>query len=507
MPSPHGSLRALLLSLACLAASAPASRADEFTDFRIPEHTWSSGTGGLWLSGANTNSNDLSQSRSGSIDGVLQVDVSRGHDADRRQTGWSVTSYLFDSARHERGSSLHVGTASDDWDTRAQFSAQRLSAGAWGRFYPGSSSFGLALSASLEGRWEQAWARQRDEATFVAAPGERGVTTYTSDRDDDRYALDADVAWGHGIVRDATPVEEARVVEAHLRETGVLAGPLSASAREKLAALYAVAPRISDVHDRPERYFWREIERVLVEDGAVGPEGVEAYDLVRAMERPRFHPTRLRGHFAAIVVGLRHRNQVSNRTYGYVYEDFQDGVLAFRMVDGGPSRDATSSDAVVAGVSAEWHRPAGERWQLDAAGSVTAPVRPGEKGLAANAALGASWHVADRWQVRASVQHLRDYVERASRDDSPPRDEWQFLSSAALDYYLEDHTMLTASVSDQQHQDRTSLSGATPLDTGFSGRLSFALGVTYRFLGRVSAPGLFGTMTPMRAVPAPGGGR
>src|SRR5205823_173566 len=82
------------------------------------------------------------------------------------------------------------------------------------------------------------------------------------------HLLTADVSLGHGRVRDATGVQLARLLEARLLEAGAIRAPLSRAAKERIAALYYLRPSLSVAHERPDRFFWREVGRVLREVGA-----------------------------------------------------------------------------------------------------------------------------------------------------------------------------------------------------------------------------------------------
>src|SRR5206468_4021204 len=73
-------------------------------------------------------------------------------------------------------------------------------------------------------------------------------------------------------------------LQLRLRETGVLSGELSAAARERLASLYTLESSVAFAHERPTKYFWRELERLLREDGALGDGGLDAYSVQRLLE-------------------------------------------------------------------------------------------------------------------------------------------------------------------------------------------------------------------------------
>src|SRR5262249_49937216 len=115
-------------------------------------------------------------------------------------------------------------------------------------------------------------------------PPFRNQSEFNSSRDeyDVLLSLDASASWGR--VRDATPVYQVEVLEERLRETGTLHQPLSRHAREQLAALYTVEGDVAFAHQRPTKYFWRELERILREDGVLDPGGLDAYAVQRLLE-------------------------------------------------------------------------------------------------------------------------------------------------------------------------------------------------------------------------------
>ena len=105
--------------------------------------------------------------------------------------------------------------------------------------------------------------------------------------------------------------------------------------------------------------------------------------------------------------------------------------------------------------------------------------------------------VADRWQARASVQQLRDYLDRAERLDSRPLDLWNVRWIVSLDYFVEDHLRLTAQYDETQQRERFNNRRIYGVVDNFTRQGWFSLSLNYRFLGRVSAPGLMETMRPL----------
>lgn len=500
-------LPATLVALALVARTLlPAGvRADEFSEYRIPEHSWRSGALGFSTNAYRSQRSSEAEreaSKSSGLLGSLDLNVTRGYDSDRRQHAWQVRAAGAGRATHDEarfeGGFFYPGS----WgarDNRTQSQDQSLGLAYEARLYPGRSPFGLDLSTRFDARWSQRWNRN-DENQHYPGPVWSDQWTRLSSQDH-RYdysgALRA--GFGHGRVRDATPVEDVHLLEERLLGTGALARPLSAPTREKLAGILAVSPQLHLAHDRPARYLWREIERVLAEDGALAGDGLDAYSLRLASEPNAIRGARRRGHFAGVTLSLEHRNDIARGDWQTGMRQLVADTLYFETFGSASTRTTSTLDEAWAGVWAEWHRPAGWNWQWGASGSVELPVRPGESGLRTDLRLEGSWRVADRWLAQAGLAQRREYVELGERDDSIQRDRWSTSGQVVLSYFLEDRTTLSVRLEDGQSRDRRLAYWMSDLRlSDFTRSTRLSAGLTWRFLGGVAAPGLFEPMSLLR---------
>lgn len=482
---------------ACLftALAAPCARADEFSEYRIPAQSWQSGSAQFAASGSRTKNgykSSGSEVRSTRGYGAAGGNYRRGFDSDGRAFSWSVASQLDADVDHAERVDLVSPTSWSVRDSRGQSQAQSLSLSASLRLNPAEGQFALQFDAGVGGRWEQGWWREAGRSQYVPT-GDQTLSRHSSQQHEYDYSAGLSAAAGLGRVRVVSVVEDVHILEQRLRATGALVRPLSAGARARLAQVLAAAGVIASAHERPERYRWHEIERVLADDGALGPGGLDAYSVLRAAEGASGRVYRSRGYFVGPVLQVQHDHRIYR-------DDFQDGTL-FQPGLGSPveyqsdagQRVVDEFNRAYVGGRAEWHHPAGWAWQWDADAEVLVPARPGERGGYSSAQLGGSWHVADRWLASVRSWHSRRYF--SPRDsDAWAEDAWSTQQEARLEYFLEDHLSLSVSLADRQFRLRQpGFYGALTEQYNHDQRLSAGIG--WRFLGRAEAPGLFGPLT------------
>ncbi len=463
-------MRWILLALVAFALPARARAADPFADFRIPAHGWRIGSATLGLSHSGSHIIWSSDERSKDSRSALAGTFEQGWDSDALR--WSLRA----SATGE----LEGTSARRQWgpDTYGQM-RQRGSEG-WLllgalRAYPWSAPVGLDLATRIEGDYGQDWEREDTHEAPPAPPSDRREVR-ESRFGDHVFSLVGSI--GIGRVRDATVVMDVHVLEQRLVEAGALARPLSHAARERLASLESVAPSLALVLERPDRRLWRAIETILRDDGALSERGLDAYALMRAREPWRFATTRLAGWFAGPAVTLWHEG-----THGVFDDEMSIATPADTFVTVNHERFTDYLDSAWLGGKVEYHRPPGWSWQVDALASASGPVRPGDVGLRVESSASATWLIADRWQAVGSVVQRRLYYSPRGWRGIPYFPAWRVSYGGSLGYYVEDHVLLTLSLSEAQ---------LSEYRYAYERDNAVSLGVTYRFLGRVEAPGLFG---------------
>ncbi len=480
--------------LLLLPALAPA---DEFAEYRVPTHSWRSGSGTFSTYGWRSYGSPTleSWSRLSHVNTAVAGLLDSGFDSDRLQYGWGAQAAAGATADHgQSGHEPVAGPFRDATDSRGQATGQQVVISPWARVYPERFPLGVEISGVLQGGWSQSWSRSDAEASDVAL-NHRELQRRSEQLHLYDYTLTAAVAVGQGIVRDATVVEDAHVLESRLLACGAITRPLSSQARARIAGILAVAPELANAHDRPERFEWRELERVLREDGALKGTSLDAYAVLRAREGYRLSAVRrYRGHFVGLTLIqshshhiLRHEEQFAMRTYA---ADTLQGALSLESSD----RTVRDADQVVGGVRIEWFLPVGWRWQFGVRGQAARPLRGSERGLDATSSIQASWLVADRWEITGTLDHARYYLRYPASSAYRNRDDWSFGAGATLRYRLEDRTSLYATLEDGQSRSRYEM----PSDRSYSRSTRLTAGVSYRFLGRVEAPGLFDPMSLLR---------
>lgn len=508
-------LRPAPLLTACLLALPRVLHADEYADFRIPDHTVSGTNASLFgtaerqrtnLNGF-TSTSALERRYEGTSGGsgfwihdsepaFTAIEASLAGDAVRDalssvdlQLPMFVGEPYMRTAREARNESARLrGTVDMTW-----------------RWYPGPSPLAIGFNVTALTQQEEDWERM-DTRTETHATGfdessrdQRDARTVTND-----YLLTGGADVGVGRVRDATGVYRARLLEQRLRRRGVLARPLSAGAAAKLAALFYVEPNFGGVHDRPDKYFARELERILREDGALSDRGLDpaAFDL--ALE-PDFAPgaplgqvqtPRLRGFFAGATLDARHLHSIQREDlheFSISYVDSLPPSFFDTRVSG---RSENEANLVEAGPRAEFHRPLGMRWQFDAASALelAIPTAQIKSGLDAFVAGALTYTIADRWLATAQVAQDRSYVT-PKNSSVVPVDHWEVRYGGTLQYYLEDRTVIQLGASSSELHDRNS---SFFLASGYERLLQVVFAVTYHFSGSLAAPGL---MSPSRLNP------
>ena len=489
-------MKPLLFLALCLSFALPAlASTDPFAEFRIPAHSWRSGSAAAGLSAgrshqdANGISNRLS-SLSSSIGGRL----AGGWDSDALQYDYGV-------GLEGRLQSTHSSSGSEALSFRAERDGlERNAMESWQlhgslRSYPLPAPVGLGISAFATGDYGQDWTRfdnlsSQDFSTMNQSESRQNAANHAY-----RNVVRAQLFAGFGRVRDASVVYDVHVLEARLLETGALTRPLSAPARAKLAALYYVAPFYEQAHERPGRYVWRDLERILREDGALSGDGLDAYSVLRAGEPtgPGRRPTRQRGYFVGLVGGANTAHVIMRDERQSAYRAYSDGVLVYSDVEGDSRRSTYSYDQVLLGGEAEYHLPVGWCWQFDAWSRLSCPIREGERGLDLSSGATASWYVSDRWAASAGLSQLRIYFAPDGSGGQLVEDRWVTYVSAGIAYFLEDRTSLSLSIVEQQQASSSSYDQRVFRRDG-----QVLLGLNYRFLGQLDAPGL---ITPVRLMP------
>lgn len=447
--------------------------ADPFAAFRIPEHVTRSASARATLG----------------ADWDRQVYHGQSNRRDRFDAGLGIrTAWARDSDATALGASAaldHDGTRSrsrTDWteerqSSRAEWFQHALRLSGRVRHYPWSRSVGVELSVQAAQQY------RRDANRFDRFSQNGGVHEARDQRVLIRQVT-ASATLGLGRVRDATPVYAAFVVEKRLRDAGALRRPLSHGARQRLADLFAIESDYAVPHDRPRRFFWREVEHILTEDGTLGPEGLRAYD-VEHLNEPVLGPalflgassfeSRRRGVFAGVAVAQQHEHQ-----------RFQEEWVVSRD-DGGSvqtSRGSQALDRLAAGPDVAAHRPFGMRWQAGIESRCLFPLRDGEDGFELVSRAELRWLVTDRWRVAWDASHQRTVFE-SRREPSLSMDRWFAAGSASLSYWLEDRIELSLSLGTQQQ-------GSTAWGRDTALRFSTA----YRFFGALDAPDLLVSERP-----------
>ncbi|MGE5410573.1 MAG: hypothetical protein ACM3MI_06405 [Clostridiales bacterium] len=89
------------------------------------------------------------------------------------------------------------------------------------------------------------------------------------------YDFQFGIGWGK--YRDVTPVVTALRFQQRLKQLNLLNNDLSSKAVEDLAEQFSRQNYYSNVYNRPDKYFWRDIEKVLINDNIVSLNSLNQY--------------------------------------------------------------------------------------------------------------------------------------------------------------------------------------------------------------------------------------
>jgi hypothetical protein len=374
--------------------------------------------------------------------------------------------------------------SAERFDVRTVTGSWFLSGGM--RLYPFAPPLGIELSGSLQGIDDQTW-RSFKTRTEELAGGSLTVSELEQSNTQWTFRENAnlDASVGYGRVRDATPVFEVILLEERLSRDGVLARPLSRPARQKLADLFSLQTNFSIVHQLPDKFFWREVERLLREDDALGPAGLAAYDVNHASEalvvaRDAFF--RRAGWFLGPVVSGTHQhveyrlNQRSSRRVT------QDGVVQVENSNTGSLKATDFSDKILLGGKGEAYWPLGSRTQLDLFEQAMVSRKGEDDLLLVTGSFRLQHLIAERWFAEAFVSHSRQIVGEPQQFSA-----WSANAGGAVSYFLEDFCRLDLIA--QQAWNGFESSAFSPTSQRNT-NLNVSLGITLG-RGRLNAPGLF----------------
>ena len=487
------SLRTTLCVLSFACALPAVALADDFTDFRIPDHfggSWGASITGFQRSSSHNESGDASRNRA--LQGDLGGSWLRFRDSDRRQ--WTVS--LFGRVAGTRSSNREddfltlVGpppfSSATHTRSKDRTTAELSSISASFRDYPGELPVGWELTGNAQVQDSQNW--NDHLLTDVVDSFSESRTEQSSQNVTWRYAELANVrvAVGIGRVRDATPVFDALLLEERLQRDRALAHPLSPAARQRVADLYAIGPDFNLPHDLSGKFFWRELERTLREDGALADSGFDAYALRHADEALVVAGGFLRpaGWFAGPTLVAQHQHELLRMGSSSRFVHFTDGTLDGNFISSFSDRQRFFVDRTLYGFTAQFHRPLGVRSQLSLSEDAGLDLGPDPNGLSVSGSALFQHLIAERWFGQLQFAHDRSLL------GDPAFSSWDARVSGEISYFLEDFVRASLAL-DQEWLGAQAPGADRRRDVVFDARFALTFG-----RGRLDAPGL---ITPQRA--------
>jgi hypothetical protein len=500
-----------LLALVCLTCALPhVLRADEFSTFRIPQHRVYTLSGSLTGWGENTYQDyQGDRARTAYEVGHASMWGRWLYDSDPLRADLRLSAYADGDLRSWRSKDTPDDTTAGQLKTNWQDLSQDWRLQADTRFYPFSFPVGFLLGAYARGTYGQGWSSQYSKVI-------EGSHLSTNRQDHEAFIFDYDVSGtaglGVGRVRDASPVFDVYVLEKRLRDLGVLTRELKPESRQRLAQMWIAGSDEAILRDRPHKYFWQDVERILREDGALRAEGLDAYSLYRIAEPyrpggswlgPDVWPSppsisgtfgRFRrdcGWFAGLVVAGEHQHHIERRFTRAREQEADSGVYSLDTSHSASSHLNDYRDEFSLGPKLEFHRPLGWPLQLDVASAVLFPLDNTSKAIDAQSSLTLTYLITDRWVIAGIAQHRRLIKEYryALYNERDRGDSWSVNVGASVQYYVEDRLSLILSLGHSQGRSAYEYTG-NDVHAAYGRSNAAMIGISYDFLGVLEAPGL-----------------
>lgn len=467
--------------------------ADEFDDFRIPEHSRHDWRLDIGLNGDRVEQNEPDR-LSRNISGLSSMSYRWLSDSEP-----AYTAAIIQLIGEGTGSWTHTHSvppfAVNSADREVRYVAERWRLSAFTRRYPWNMPLGFSLGASVDGYYQQSWQDNRSDITFNSGGvAFRSIDQSSTEAWSPMHSSHIDLTVGWGRVRDASGVYEARLLEHRLLGTGGLTRPLSEAARRRLAALLTVRVSYDDVHDRAAKSLWRQVTAILEQDGALGETDLDPSAVLRVGEPhtgsglrpdalPRTPFLRNVGYFIGPTIIDSHAKQVMHTDYSSSFQRMEDDSVVASGSSQDSQRDEYVFDDTFAGVVAEAHRPIGLRWQTNLEGRFLIPLREtSSNGNRLQGVASLSWMVSDRWEISGSGVYQRSEAGNGEKAQ-PESSQWLYRLQGT--WFIEDRLSLSLNASETQWRFEF---GSTGSSFRRSGQLS--LQMTYRILGGFEAPGL-----------------
>jgi hypothetical protein len=482
--------RLLLLLLLGVVSTAAA---DDFSDFRRPTQ---SGTRLFFLTNSEANwqyyGDKHGSDKSDLVNSNLSITLNKFRESDcsRWETNVSTSLHL----RRERQKDYYNGYYYlSDQNTRLSRNrevGEQIELDLTGDYYPFQSDIGgvlnLASSIDLGQRWNDTYQKRMELVWYhvIEESSDAEISEY-------RYEICGDAAIGFGKVRLASSVYSLHVLEERLMQLGIIGLPLQTETRHKLIDLFSRYKEYSYRNELQEKYFWNDLESILLSDPAFRDCSLGAYEWFRLNEniKPGILDRRT-GFFGGPIVSCSYLYGKSRTSRNSSYLAYRNDSLIYARWEGNESSSyeiAPDIANVFLGLGGSYHRPLGIRAQLDAAVRFQLLVNPIGHGYLSQSDYSLGYVLTDKLCLVNSLQYYR-LIEAPNSQESIRTDEWTVDSSIELQYWVEDQISLDLSLS--HYQGRRHL--AFPLstwsnDTNYYRDTVTGIGLAYSFFGAGSS--------------------
>jgi hypothetical protein len=362
-----------------------------------------------------------------------------------------------------------------------------------GRLYAISDAVGIEGGATAEASYDSYLNKSNYRSHYQGTNGSVDRyywSDYTNKSWGQFYSFEFSGGPVFGRRRNVTAIADAHMIEQRLIELGVLSGSLQPQNIARLVDLIYKKDNYNSLYDRPEKYYWQDVEEILKSDPAYVRE-LDAYSLRRIDEYYVGNVLRYRGFLIRPSViyshrhGIDHYSTVDSRTT-------RTDSLVEHTESSEYNRSEFTSDNDFYVLNIDYYYPISVQWQLNGWGGVLYYPKdtridwqniPKDQ-VTLSAGLSLEWFMGDKWYARSEFS-LEDFLVKSVIGSDYIDESYSQSLSISVNHYLENHLILTAELENRYRYSSSLIryNYGDEIERWSSFGTNFFLGLTYAFNG------------------------